>query len=81
MDNQSQARERLLRVFRALDTCRAEKHHGVLDALCLEAGQRLEIFGEDANGPGVLAVEEFVITIGKRLHVVIIKRKMPNVKC
>ena len=60
--------ERLLRGFAAVNTRRSKEHHRVLDVLDLEAALRLEVFGQDADGARVLALEKGVIEIGLRLR-------------
>ncbi len=76
--------ERLLRVLAAVDARRAEEHDGVLDVLRLEAAQRLEVLGQDADRPGFFALEELGILVGKRLWVhwsiIILTRAHPRVR-
>ena len=44
----------------------AEEDDGVADALAAESGERLRIFGQDANDASVGAVEEGRIFVGER---------------
>ena len=74
------ARKRRFRMLAAVDAGRAEKHHGVLDVLCPEPAQRFEIFGEDSERTGFLAVEKFTIEIRERLHSAIIKAQCSSLQ-
>ena len=59
--------ERARRPLAAVDPRRPEKHHRVLNLLFLEAAQRLEVLGEDAERPGLGALEKLRIQVGQRL--------------
>jgi hypothetical protein len=61
--------ERLLGMRTAVDPRRAEEHDGVLDILCFEAAQRLEILGENPDWARFFRFEKLVILIGERLKV------------
>src|SRR4029434_2731902 len=56
-----QGLERRLRLLAAVDARGSEKNDSVLDALRLEAAQRLEVLGEDADRTRLVAVEEVLI--------------------
>ena len=60
--------ERLLGHLAAVNARGAEEDNRVLDVLDLEAAPRLEVFGEDADWPRVLALEEGVIEISLLLR-------------
>ena len=47
------------------DARRAEEHDRVLDPLLAEAAQRLEVLGQDAQRPGVVAVDEGSVVVGE----------------
>src|SRR5260221_9090380 len=59
--------QRPLRTLAAVDARRTEKHDRVLNLLFLEATKRLEIFGQNADGPGVVAVEKLRVLVRERL--------------
>ena len=44
----------------------AEEHDGAADPLALERMQRLQVLGEDAQRPRVVAVEERLVLVGER---------------
>jgi hypothetical protein len=53
----------LLRAAQAAESGRAEEDYGVLDLLAAEAGERLGVFGKDAQPTAVRASEECLIFI------------------
>jgi hypothetical protein len=60
--------ERVLRRLAAVNARRPEEHDGVLDVLELEATLRLEVFGEDADGACIFALQKGVIEVSLRLR-------------
>jgi hypothetical protein len=69
-----EAFERLACLLGTVNARRAEEHHRVLDVLCFESAQRLEIFGKDTKGSGFFALEKLLVAVSKRLgmHLVIL---------
>ena len=59
----AQREQRPLRPLAAVHSRRSEKHHGVLNLLFLEAAERLEVLGEDADGTRVCAFEKLPIQV------------------
>jgi hypothetical protein len=51
---------------------RSHEDDRVLHSLLLEAGKRLEIFRENAQGPRLAAVEEFPVVVGVRLSSLVV---------
>ena len=62
-----QRAQRPLGALAAVDAGRSEEHDRVLNLLILEAAQRLEILGEDANRPRLGAFEELRVQVRQRL--------------
>ena len=63
----AQRLQRALRALAAVHAGRSEKDHGVLDLLLLEAPQRFQVFGENADRPRFGAFEKLLIQIRERL--------------
>src|SRR5262249_26272005 len=59
--------QRALRAFAAVDARRSEEDDGVLNLLILEAPQRLEVLRQDADRPGLGALEELQVQIRHQL--------------
>jgi hypothetical protein len=59
----AQRRQRPLRAFAAVDSRRPEEDHRVLDLLLLEAAERLEVLGQNANGTCVTAFEKRLVQV------------------
>jgi len=56
--------QHFLRGLARLDARRAHEHDGVVDFVVVEAALRFEILRQNAQGAGVLAVEEARILVG-----------------
>ncbi len=63
----AQRQQRPLGALAAVDAGRPEEDDGVLDFLVLEAAERLEVLGEDANRPAFFALEKLRIEVRERL--------------
>ena len=59
----AQRRERAERAIAGIDARRPEKDHRVLDLLSAEAFERLEILGENPDGPRLIAVEKVLVFV------------------
>src|SRR5205823_5332940 len=59
--------QRPLCALAAVHASRAKEDDGVLNLLLLEATERLEIFSDDADGTGVVAVEKLRVLVRERL--------------
>ena len=64
----AQRLQRALRALAAVDAGRAEKHHRILNLLLLEAPQRFQVFGENADRPRFVAFEKFGVQIRQWLR-------------
>ena len=53
--------------FPTVDAGGAEEDHGVLDFLLLEAAAWIEVFGKEADDPGVVAFEKIAVEVRQRL--------------
>src|SRR5437762_744774 len=62
-----QGLQRPLCALAAIHARRTEKDDRVLNLLFLEATERLEIFSDDADGTGVVAVEKLRVLVRERL--------------
>ena len=59
--------QRALGPLAAVDARRPEEHDRVLDLLVLEAAQRLEVLGQDADRPRLVALEKLRVQVRERL--------------
>ena len=65
-----QLRQGALGAHPALNPRRPEEYDRVLNVVVAKSSERLEIFGQDPDGSGIVAFQEFAIQIGKRVCVV-----------